>query len=171
MAVRYSSKNLDTLTNRAFFFDTNVLIYLYYPTTGWEVAQYSKLFSDMLKKKVRMFVDPNVISEFINRVIRIEYKNSRSVLDFKKYRNSPDGQKVVIQAYDLVKLIVKQFDMDGQIISKEELKALLTVDSLDFNDKLIENICLNKKYILVTNDLDFQKSNVDILTAHRGFGV
>lgn len=172
MAARYSIKDIKKLTDRAFLFDTNVLIYLYYTATpNWETSSYSKLFSKMVNEGVRMLVDVNVISEFINRVLRIEYKNSASTLSYKLYRNSSIGEKVVAQTYNIVNVILKQFDVDGVVMSKTEVISLLTVDSLDYNDKLIEHLCLSKGYILVTNDLDFKASDIEILTAHTGFGI
>ena len=180
MANRYYIDQLSELTDRTFFFDTNVLLYLYYPTmAGWQVTDYSNLFAQMLEQQLNLVIDSSVLSEFINRALRIDYTsyNERSKTEqelpqfayFKNFRNSPYGEESVEHIQDLAKVILTHFGIDGKTISKEDIEKSLKLDSLDFNDKLIENICENREYVLVTNDLDFKESNVDILSAHRGF--
>ncbi len=180
MAERYYIDALPELADRTFFYDTNVLLYLYYPTmAGWAVTDYSHLFADMLEQKMNMVIDSSVLSEFINRALRIDYtaynersKSSRELPQyayFKNFRNSTYGEESVEHIQDLAKVILTHFGIDTKSISKADIEKSLKLDSLDFNDKLIENICESKGYILVTNDLDFKDSRVDILSAHRGF--
>lgn len=171
MATRYSIKDINQLVGREFFFDTNVLMYLFYPASGWQVVAYSKLFSDLLKHKSKLLIDSHVLSELINRILRIEHKNSGTTLDFKQYRNSADGQKSVKQAHSIAKIILKQFIVDGNKLSNTDIEYFLTADSFDFNDKIIEKHCLDNRYILVTNDIDFQLSSAEILTANKNFGI
>ena len=176
MAARYNTNDINKLSNREFFFDTNILLYLYYPTytsKGWEVNTYSNLFSKLLKSKAKLIIDSHVLSEFINSILRIEYKNFKdatsSNIDYKPYRKSADGQNAVNSTYGIVKGILKQFEVEVNNLSKITIEPLLTLDSLDFNDKIIEKHCLDKGYILVTNDTDFKSSSADILTANRNF--
>lgn len=173
MATRYSAKDIQKIADREFFFDTNVLFYLYYSTSDskWQVKAYSGIFSELLKHKSALIIDSHVLSELINRILRIEHKNSSSSLDYKPYRDSINGQKMVKQTYNIAKLILKKFSISGNKLSTIDIENILTTDNLDFNDKLIEKHCLDNGYILVTNDKDFRATNVEILTANKIFGV
>ena len=133
----------------------------------------------MVGQEMNMELDNNGYSEYINRAIHIDYtaynersKSSRELPQyayFKTFINSTYGEESVEHIQDLAKVILTHFGIDTKSISKADIEKSLKLDSLDFNDKLIENICESKGYILVTNDLDFKDSRVDILSAHRGF--
>ena len=43
---------------------------------------------------------------------------------------------------------------------------MLVVDTLDFNDKIIYDICKTYNLVLLTHDADFSKSDIDILSAN-----
>lgn len=173
MAARYNTNDITKLGNREFFFDTNILLYLFYPTSGWEINAYSRLYLNLLNCKSKLLIDSHILSEFINCILRIEYENFKiatgSIIRFKQYRDSVDGQNSTKRIFNLVKVILKQFVVEGNSFSNIKIDSLLTVNSLDFNDKIIEKHCLDKGYVLVTNDTDFKNSSADILTANRNF--
>ncbi len=175
MAARYEINQLDELVSENFFFDTNILLYLFYShTVDWASRSYSNLYMQMLNKGMKIFIDNTVLSEFINRVIRIEYDSKMkmtpdNMMPFKRYRDTEDGQHTVNHANNLVKSILRFIQVDGEVMDKMDIQSILIVDSLDYNDKIIEHLCENKRYILVTNDIDFKESEIDILSAHRGF--
>ena len=175
MAIRYEINQLDELTSEKFFFDTNILLYLFYShTVDWASRSYSSLYMQMLNRKMQMYIDNTVLSEFINRVLRIEYDmkmkmSPNEFMPFKRYRDTIDGQHTVNHANNLVKDILRFILIDGEVMDKMDIQSILIVDSLDYNDKIIEHLCESKGYILVTNDIDFKESEIDILSAHRGF--
>ncbi len=175
MASRYQTRDLDSLLDNSFFFDTNILLYLFYShTVDWASKSYSNLYMNMLNKGVKVFIDNTVLSEFINRILRIEYDTRMkispdNIVPFKKFRDTIEGQEAVDHANNLVKNILKFISIDGEVMNKGDIQSILIVDSLDYNDKIIEHLCENKGYILVTNDTDFKESEIDILSAHRGF--
>ena len=175
MGARYEINQLDQLASEKFFFDTNILLYLFYShTVDWASRSYSNLYMQMLNRGMRMYIDNTVLSEFINRVIRIEYDmkmkmSPDEVMPFKRYRDTEEGQHTVNHANNLVKNILKFIMIDGEVMDKMDIQSILIVDSLDYNDKIIEHLCESKGYVLVTNDIDFKESEIDILSAHRGF--
>ncbi len=176
MAARYEIRDLERLAARNFFFDTNILLYLFYShTVDWASRAYSNLYMNMLNRHINMYIDNTVLSEFINRILRIEYEakmrtlTADNVVPFKKFRDTSEGEEAVEHANSLVKNILKYVMVDGEIMDKMDIQSILIVDSLDYNDKVIEHLCEHKGYILVTNDTDFKQSSIDILSAHRGF--
>ena len=73
-AARYQTSDLDFIESSKFFFDTNILLYLFYShTVDWASRAYSSLYMRMLNKGMEIYIDNTVLSEFINRVIRIEF--------------------------------------------------------------------------------------------------
>lgn len=177
MPNRYNSLTVSSVANTNVFFDANILIYLFgngTPTTSnWE-NQYATLYTKLSNQNNRFIVDYIVISEFVNRVIKLEYKNylitnslSEQAYSYKTYRNSSDGQQALADIYLTVKDdILSYFEVVEQSYSKTDLISMSCVDQLDFSDKAIIKICENNAYILLTNDQDYTHTTVDILSCH-----
>ena len=178
MASRYSPSNIQNIIDRKIFFDANILIYLYgfgTPTyANWE-GQYATLYSRLNQQNNKFVIDYIVISEFINRAIRIEYKNYLATnglkerdLKYKEYRNSQDGQDALADIYlTVTDEILEEFEVVEKSYSKNDLTMMCIVDNLDFSDKAIEKICDENQFVLLTNDTDFSNSSVDTLSCHN----
>ncbi|HLS31130.1 MAG TPA: hypothetical protein VK021_09760 [Flavobacteriaceae bacterium] len=121
-----------------------------------------------------MFVSFSVISEVVNRIIRIEHgkykENTGNKIRFKPYRNSPEGEEALSDIYLIFReMILPQFEFIPQDFNKEDVEDFLHYDELDFNDKAIQNICQQNDFVLLTNDIDFRESNVDIISGHPAY--
>lgn len=175
MATKYSIHDISILQNRKVFFDANVLIYLFWPSGSynWE-KDYSSVYAKLLRQKNELFVDFIVISEIINRAIRLEYDKylatnniSKFNHSFKKYRNSADGQTALSDIYLIVETnILNSFTIIGKTFTKNEIRSFLITDNLDIADKGIVKICKENTCILLTNDVDFKTSDIEILTSN-----
>jgi len=176
MAKRYNESNLQSLTDRQIFFDANILLYLFWPTGSMEWSNiYSKIFNILIRNGNKMFVDFTVISEVVNKAIKTEYdkhcqinNTSKENFKYKDFRNSKSGVEAFNDIYYVVKKqILKHFEITGKAFTKLDIENLLTIDSLDFNDKAIATICSENNFVLLTNDSDFVDADVDILTENR----
>ncbi len=175
MATKYSTQNISEVQSRKIFFDANVLIYIFWPSGAynWE-GFYSQVFNRLLRQSNELCVDFIVISEIINRTHRLEYDKylrantiSKNELTYKNYRNSTDGQVALSDIYLMVETnILDTFTIIGKSFSKSDIQSFLTFDPLDFGDKGILLTCQENCCVLLTNDIDFKSSNVDILTAN-----
>ncbi len=173
MAKCYSKDSINNLIGKTVFFDTNILIYLFWPTgdSDWG-RNYTTLFAKLLKQKNKMAADFIVISEFINRAMRIEFENWKYTSDqahssskFKEFRDSLDGQNTLSDIYQVVNAgILDKFDISGKNYTKANIEEFLIVDNLDFSDKAIATICKENGFILLTNDYDFAKTDLELLT-------
>ncbi len=175
MAQCFGLNDISKVSNHSFFFDANVLIYLFGSSFDQHWGkEYSKIYNLLLHKD-DLFIDFMIISEFINREARISYQShldfyniSKSQLTFKDYRNCQDGIDVLNGIYETVKVdILTKFNIIEEVFSKSDIVEFLIINSLDFNDKAIRNICLKNNYILVTNDSDFINTGLNILTANN----
>lgn len=168
MATKYRLQDVAQLQNKGIFIDANVLIYLFWPTGShyWE-QNYAQVFRKILQQKNALFIDFSVVSEIINRVLRIEHSRLQPASKFKDFRNSPEGIKTLSDIYLLIKTnILPHFNIVGKIFNKQELEQLLVTDSLDFVDKSTAAICKDNALVLLTNDKDFKNTNLDILTGN-----
>lgn len=174
MARCYNSSEINLLNKRQIFFDANILLYIFWSTSPSLGKQYSSIFNLLLKQKNEMVVDFIVISEIINRAVRIEYEKylqqeniSKTLLSFKQYRNCQDGQDALKDIYIVVKgKIINKFAIAGKAFSKSDIESFLQADRLDFSDKGIVSICKDNGFVLLTNDNDFADADLEILTSN-----
>lgn len=175
MANKFTLKEVNKLQDRPIFFDANILIYLFWPTgRHYFETSYAHTFSQLLKQGNALFIDFSVISEIVNRAIRSEYEKhllknglTKSGLNYKDYRDSLDGQDSLRDIYLIVEeQILNRFGVVGKIYSNDILKTFLVVDHLDFVDKSIVQICLENKFVLLTNDKDFREAGIDLLSGN-----
>ncbi|MDO4728870.1 MAG: PIN domain-containing protein [Bacteroidota bacterium] len=168
MATKYKLHNFTQLKGREIFVDANVIIYLFWPSAQHAFEQnYAHVFRNLLRQGNKMFTDFLVISEVVNRVVRIEREKLNPTQKFKDFRNSPQGEKALEDIYIIVRHdILKHFQIIGKNIQKQDVENFLTVDGLDFIDKAIESICQENSFVLLTNDKDFKNSNLEILTGN-----
>lgn len=172
MAGRYSLQSYTQLKDRDIFFDANIILYLYW-TTGnrhW-VNKYSTLFNLLLKQGNKMHINFLVISEVVNRAMRIEHKKHQNLqntdIGYKKYRDSEAGVEALKAIYIVLENdILPHFDIVDDGYDKSDIIEFLNVDSLDFGDKAIEKTCKNREMVLLTNDADFRDSKIDVLSVN-----
>ncbi len=168
MAANYELQDFSHLKSRNIFVDANVLIYLFWPTGQHSFEKrYARTFQKLLKQENKLFVDFLVISEVINRVVRIEYKKLNPDQKFKDFRNSQKGKNVLEDISIIVKYnILNRFNVIEKSFDKQNIEHFLIVDELDFVDKAIVSICVENNLVLLTNDRDFKNSGLDILTGN-----
>lgn len=119
-------------------------------------------------------VDVLVLSEFINRFLRIEYENylkyngfNHQQVNFKSFRSEPEGTQASQDVETIVKgRILNKFALVGKLFDTADINAI-SLANCDFNDALIVKTCQEHQCVLVTNDADFSGANIDILTANN----
>jgi predicted nucleic acid-binding protein len=169
MAKRYRQSDITTLTGRRVFFDTNVLLYIFWPlpAASFWVQQYSKMFRGLLAQNNSLILNVTILSEVINNILRTEYKNHKDEtginLTFKEYRDCSEGKSALTDIHRIiVNKIFPHFEICDKLFCKNEVQEMLQVDTLDFNDKLIAAVCEENQFVLFTNDADLKNSNIDI---------
>lgn len=171
---RYSLEKISTLPKRNIFFDANILIHLFWPTITNSVVsnKYSTAFRSLLNVKFTLVTSSLIISEVINRCLRIEYSKFLTLNEltiqsfpFKEYRKSEQGILAQKDVFIIIKdQVLKFLHITDKSYKNKEIFELLKVDQLDFNDKLILSNCIDCDYLLFTHDEDFKNSPIDILT-------
>jgi predicted nucleic acid-binding protein len=168
MATNYKLQDYAHLSGKDVFVDANVLIYLFWPTgQHYFESNYARVFRNLLRQGNSLYVDFLIISEVVNRVLRIEHLKLNSNQKFKDFRNSQDGKDVIGDIYLIVQNdILSSFKIIGKTFNKSDIDGFLIVDQLDFVDKATVSICSENNLVLLTNDKDFKNSGLDILTGN-----
>lgn len=171
MAQRFALHDCALVQNKSLFVDANILIYWFWPTGAayWE-EKYATVFRQLLRQKNQLCVDFLVISEVINRVLRIEHANLAKNIAFKKFRDSDEGQKALNDIHIILKSnVLNRFKVIGKSYSLGDITHFLTVDNLDLVDKATLSLCQENGLVLLTNDIDFENADIDILSGNPKF--
>ena len=154
--------------------DTNIWLYLF-PAPGNPqhrfANQYSTAFSNHISTDAQPILDPMVLSEYLNRYIRIEWDGNykSSYPKFKDFRNSQDFLAVAASAKTFAKKIVsfcKVHSIPANELDLNQALADFSSGEVDFNDAILVDICKQKSLKLMTNDGDFQNGGIEILTTN-----
>lgn len=157
------------------FFDANIWIYLYGPSKPGDrrVSLYSKAFECILQAQCAVYLDVLVLSEFINRVARIQFgleKDRMNFRDFKDFRRHSLFQETAKVIAGAVRTILQRCERTDSLFSTLDMDQIITeyeTAASDFNDLVIAEICQTNQLTLITDDVDFKNRNVPILTANR----
>ena len=152
------------------FVDTNILIYLFSPdfvsSNTRHIEQYSKIFDLLLQHNAKLYISSIVISEFINRILRIDYEKNRELYpDFKQdYRKSQEHKDTLKLILKELKKILKISHKIDDTFSNFNLLSWYQKDSnynLDFNDLQIAFIVERNNLKLLSNDSDFENFGIN----------
>lgn len=153
--------------------DANFWIYLYgpqSPKSNWVVNTYSSVYQKLLAGKAKLFLEVLVLSEFINKWARIEWKLANSGIEFKDWRKTsafpPVAQVISAEA---AKIVSKCAAVEHSF-NEWKLSDLLNDFGSgvhDFNDQLIVETCRKHGLTMLTNDADFTEGGVTVLTANN----
>lgn len=154
--------------------DANVWLFLFppaaQPAPRWAAA-YSKAFKKLLCAKADPVVDCLILSEYLNRYVRIEYNTRWQTRypKFKVFRNSTEGAGVLGAAVAEVQQILKAASPRDSPLANTNLASVLTgVQSgiIDFNDGLLIENCRINGWKLLTNDGDMTVGGIEVLTTN-----
>ncbi len=149
------------------FLDTNILIFLFSPdfvsSNEYQVDTYSKIFEMLVEKQNNMYINSLVVSEFLNRCLRIDFdKNFQDDNKSKHYKNDYRGSSEYKQTLNiLLKLLHKMLNvfkiqqLDDDFSKFETISEFEKSDELDFNDLVISRTVLNQNLKLLSDDKDF----------------
>ena len=155
----YRVKSGDT-----FFFDNNVWMFLFASIASAKDSKqkaYSTLLSDIQTAKASIFVSSLVISEYMNRCLRLSHKQwekrtNQIGTDYKKdYKITSDFKEAVKTIKAEIDIILNLCDKTPDNFNAIELNEIFNkIKACDFNDAYYVEMCKLGKYKLVTDDSD-----------------
>jgi predicted nucleic acid-binding protein len=157
-------------------FDANILVSLFSglePPGSPIVTNYSATLKNIRTGGATVLLDVLVLSEFVNVCARKEYDLAvapgPSRLPFKMFRGSPAFVPIaqaIARAADQIAAFAIAVD---HAFSKWPIKDLLNDYSTgqhDVNDQCLVQLCRQENAFLLTNDRDFTKGGITILTTN-----
>lgn len=155
--------------------DANVWLYLQPPAVqpgSRLTAAYSKVYERLLKAKAQPVVDALVLSEYLNRYLRLEYDAAwRSTYpQFKVFRRSVEGIRLAQAAAADVRRILQSATPQDTPLSRSDLSMVLEAveaGGVDFNDGILIESCRLQGWKLLTHDGDMSVGGIDVLTTNR----
>lgn len=158
-----------------FLIDANIWLYVSAPPFAnirGETLQYSAVLKDLLKSKANIYISSTILSEYLNRYIRIEFNahHKNKYENFKAFRKSAEflavGAKAAGEAKDIAKICVSK---DDNFSSCGINDVLCDFESgvNDFNDGVILHFCRTHDCKLITHDGDFTVGGIDVLTSNK----
>jgi predicted nucleic acid-binding protein len=152
------------------FVDTNILIFLFAPTFSnskkYQVDKYSTIFKKLVEKKSTLYINATVISEFINKCLRLDFAinyNKDGSKDYKQdYRPSPEYKatlKIVLKELKKVLRFTKAVNDDFE--SFDLINQLTSNIESDFNDLIIADTVQKKNLKLLSDDGDFKQLGIN----------
>lgn len=173
MAIDINLKNYTYSKGDSFIVDSNIWIYLYSPFSMNNFG-YQNFLTDAQANKCKLFVNSQIISEYINVICRTAYKNylktnhlTSKKCKFKKHYQQTSDFKFYFQlACDSVKndilsqskiLPIKLWHVKESLINFHQMN--------DYNDILYSKMLTNNLKI-VSHDKDFKDHPDDIIWLH-----
>lgn len=155
-----------------YLFDTNVWLYIYGPVAGSNAKKqriYSNLLNSILERKAVIFITSLVLSEYINRVLRIGFQqwkdNGNYSADYKRdYRGTDDYKDNLADAIAQVEDILKITQRRPDDFNAMDINAILAAmsQSSAYNDSYLVKCCENANIKFVSDDRDIISINSPI---------
>lgn len=161
-----------------FFFDTCVWIWIFAPIAGaqkYKQSVYSSLLSEIKSRGAFIWINSQVVAEFVNASLHIEFKewkkrNGHLQADFKRdFRPSADYltalQDIKNQMSDILSLTHRHPD-DFHSMNVEKLIDDMG-QTMDYGDVIMTSYCQKDHITLVTDDGDIVNSGlrINVITA------
>lgn len=154
--------------------DANVWLFLLPPTAQplpWYGRNYSEAMKKLLAAGARPVVEVLVLSEYINRSLRLEYEAvwKSTYPKFKDFRRSDGFARAVNPVIKDVRQILGMSDIEDTELTHADLPGILEETergALDFNDGAIVETCRRHGFKLLTHDGDMQFGGIEVLTSN-----
>lgn len=152
--------------------DANIWLYLFPAPSNPKkqvIEKYSKAFFRLMQYKAQPILDPMILSEYLNRYARIEWKAKFETKypDFKNFRKSDSFTEIASSAMTFSKKIISYCEVPQNKIDKSDLINAVSYfysGTIDFNDAIFVEICKKENIKLMTHDGDFISGDIEILT-------
>lgn len=149
------------------FVDTNIWIYLFYPTNNNDYG-YSSVFQNMLDKEVQFYTTEQVLSEYVNRIVQSEFvrfkdNQTRRVTYKQDFRPTSEYKDAYGMAMNSIHEDILPIAKIVSLSSKEITDCCEQYQMLDFNDNLYLNLCVKNNFSIISHDRDFENVNEEFI--------
>ena len=152
--------------------DANILLFLFCPisTSSSKIDTYTDIFEALKANDSKLYICSSVISEFINRWLRMDFdkniQDTQKTKNFKKdYRGTSRYKTVLNQILKQIEKLYKNYNITQINDSFEnfDIQTSYLDKENDFNDLLICHISNKYNLQILTDDKDFQKLDAKLV--------
>jgi predicted nucleic acid-binding protein len=160
-------------SSEKYFVDSSVWLAIYGPTVPKDrrATIYSDAWKRLRTNNAAVFIDVLVMSELVNRWSRLEWGQlPEGRPDFKTFRTSPQFVPIAQHAANELRRILKNVKRTGTPFANTDIEVLLTQfasGAHDINDQLIAEKCRLDGLVLVSDDGDMAKYDLQLVTGNR----
>lgn len=160
---RLKIENFKIEEGQCFVIDTNILFYMFNPMGNPPTLvedRYIELI-EKIKKSNKIKLVSHVFSEFVNLYLRKKFfllkQKNKNIKDYKKdYRNKSQYRSDLKALLTLMEdFLDNAVEFENDLFEKFKRSDLFR--GLDLTDIILKDLCLNKNYILISDDGDFDK--------------
>ena len=171
-------KSYTPKTDEKYLFDANIWIYMCCPIANSRretTLTYDGFLKKVLNCNATIYATSLVLSEVINRWLRIDFNLSRNFgmryNNFKDYRSSSRYNHTIQGLISAVSnRVLKMSSLMGDCAEYIDISTILdNMKYVDFNDSYYHCLAKRENLVIVTHDGDFGKldSGISILTANN----
>ncbi len=165
----------DFKSSDALLLDANIWLFVYGPQkpNDPKVAAYSNALRKILAAKSCIYIDVLIVSEFINAYARMKWNllcGPSKTRNFKQFRKSSAFKPVAQDIAADVKCVLKhctRVESGFESLPIDTLVNEYAAGDSDFNDQILAALCNSKGLKLVTDDADFKRRGVPVVTANK----
>ena len=159
-----------------YLLDTNIWLFLYCPIGDHRkgiIKKYSSFYNKLLKAKSTIYITNLILSEFINRYLRIDCDLKK--IPRNKYKSDYRYSSGFFKTFNIIEKTLKEKILSRVNCLDDEMSHMsfdqILSDSrkTDFNDAYISHLLRGKGINILTDDYDFSKlgRNHKIFTGNR----
>lgn len=156
-----------------FFFDTNVWMFIFAPLAGAKhnkQRKYSKLLGEIISRKATIWINSQVVAEYVNCSLRLEFnvwrkRTEKYGADFKRdFRATSDYLATLQDIKSQVSAIMQKATKYPDDFHTVDVDAIISSmgQAFDYGDAVIVDLCTRKKFKLVTDDSDMANAELPI---------
>lgn len=169
--AKFIDLNLYTFNGREkIILDTNILLYLFGPFNGGNDYGYSNFLINSITSGTELFVNNQILSEFVNRNCRLAYKQylknnglKQWAFQYKRdYRETDDFKENYELSMEIIDTEILPISNLSLIDVSDVTQSLTSYQMLDFNDELILQSASRESFNIVTHDDDFFNLNSEV---------
>lgn len=152
--------------------DANILLFLFCPisTSLSKIDTYTDIFVALKANDSKLYICSSVISEFINRWLRMDFdkniQDTQKTKNFKKdYRGTAQYKIVLNQILKQIEKLYKNYNITqiNDDFENFDIQTSYLNKENDFNDLLICHISNKYDLQILTDDKDFQSLDVKVV--------
>ncbi len=155
--------------NKEILADANIWIFTSDVSNNLKKKElYLQALVNVRNANCRICIDNLILSEFVNRYARIRAKAFGVPNDrFKEFRDSKEFLPIAQEVSDGAKKILETADLIQPGLDTQDTISILdkyAKGGSDFNDQSFIKTCKRKNFKFLTDDRDFAKADISILT-------